>query len=986
MKKIIKIMCVFIILALCSVGASAADIDNTKEEAAKHAAYCRQQMEIRENILKKEHTDNRVSLMSYYQVPSVLKKLANNVTIYNSDEIYEEIYFAQTSDAYWFEAALYSVKDKCFIDNTYISIDGLYDDYGRYEGVYIDYIDAWELEPGEYYIYIIDENNNYYEPVSFIINPFEIYDAEFSTTASYNYLYMNMEKTDIHYNGRILESVTFEGFDENNNRAFLLSNIPISYADTYGIDVNLSFPSHLSGRYDMSVILNFYDGTKENLGKTQINLGDYLVVDSFYTENNYITPNTKNIQVFVDLSEPMEKDENITLIMYGTDSNNILYETSDYKIAAPESHDGLTLMFDIPVNSPINEDVLFELDNGGYRDILATHVYMEYSDVLIKNLKHIGNDVYTMKIEGIKPGVYDAKYNGDYDGDTIGTLEVDKDGNGVFTTAGYYIEYETLCFENTTDTYTVNMGYISYDEQFNKLPHIDSIFPKYIMNNSTVVNNMTAYFNAERAYSADEISVKLYDYDGKEVATATDIKVSNSYFNFYEGSKVINKIKFSFKNLPGNFNANYSYNVVINAGGECAVEEIYIADNTYTGAITDIYAVGCGNKFGGLVVDEYNNIGYCYSVSKGKARFAIDWMCKPLEYAELYKYNPNTYQFELYSTKTASQLVSSTSIYGNGYGCNIEFDVSHEGIYKMITEGSESELVYVTFKNFVYNEYEFLNVYDDYAYLYLESSGLRIGSETFGAYYLNSYGQRINIPVTYEYEEDNVDFEFNFSNIRNFGYMCVYITCNGVDAGSVMAYDKRNDGYYTEVYGEIEDASTYIGIYGDGINNITNPVLNICTEEIINGTPVLSAPVIKKALNLSQGYAEIMENELNLLPGKYYAYLTSGDDMLSIVSAFMIMDKTEVDNMPVKIMYVSAESDCLHFKLVNTDNKDYDNGVIVAAAYDNEGKLVSANIADAQIKAGSMLSTYIDITSAADEHKIFVFENKTSLKPLAKLY
>ena len=108
--------------------------------------------------------------------------------------------------------------------------------------------------------------------------------------------------------------------------------------------------------------------------------------------------------------------------------------------------------------------------------------------------------------------------------------------------------------------------------------------------------------------------------------------------------------------------------------------------------------------------------------------------------------------------------------------------------------------------------------------------------------------------------------------------------------------------------------------------------------------------------------------------------------MLSIVSAFMIMDKTEVDNMPVKIMYVSAESDCLHFKLVNTDNKDYDNGVIVAAAYDNEGKLVSANIADAQIKAGSMLSTYIDITSAADEHKIFVFENKTSLKPLAKLY
>ena len=33
--------------------------------------------------------------------------------------------------------------------------------------------------------------------MSFIINPFEIYDAEFSTTASYNYLYMNMEKTDI---------------------------------------------------------------------------------------------------------------------------------------------------------------------------------------------------------------------------------------------------------------------------------------------------------------------------------------------------------------------------------------------------------------------------------------------------------------------------------------------------------------------------------------------------------------------------------------------------------------------------------------------------------------------------------------------------------------------------------------------------------------------------------------------------------------------
>ena len=51
MKKIIKIMCMFVILSICNMGVFAAESDMKSEEAAQYAAYCRQQMDIRKNVL-----------------------------------------------------------------------------------------------------------------------------------------------------------------------------------------------------------------------------------------------------------------------------------------------------------------------------------------------------------------------------------------------------------------------------------------------------------------------------------------------------------------------------------------------------------------------------------------------------------------------------------------------------------------------------------------------------------------------------------------------------------------------------------------------------------------------------------------------------------------------------------------------------------------------------------------------------------------------
>jgi hypothetical protein len=306
----------------------------------------------------------------------------------------------------------------------------------------------------------------------------------------------------------------------------------------------------------------------------------------------------------------------------------------------------------------------------------------------------------------------------------------------------------------------------------------------------------------------------------------------------------------------------------------------------------------------------------------------------------------------------------------------------------MVTDESQSELVYVTNKYFVYNDYEFLNVVEDkYNYMYFESAGLRSGYETFGAYYINSYGQKINIPITYDYGKDYVDITFDFTNIRNFGYMCVYITCNGEDAGSVMAYDKRDGSYNVEIYPETENGEWTLYAYGYGLDNIDSPVMNICKVEKIDNIQALTSPIKTKAISFSYGYSEISIEEFNLEPGIYYAYITSGGRMVSAVSPFMTTDKTtEVNNMPVKITNANVEYGYGNIIAINTDTKAYNNAVVILAAYDENGEIIDIKMENVQIKPESLFRAYPEISEGAYEYKFFIFENNTSIKPLAKIY
>ncbi|MBQ7900538.1 MAG: hypothetical protein IJ365_01060 [Clostridia bacterium] len=999
MKRFLKIMCLSMIFALITTISAFASDDAAQskyERVKQHAEYCHQSIENE----KKAKMQENASLMSYSEIPDTFLSLDSDYKMIEGEVF--EVYFENPSESYYFDICVQSKDTGEILDYVYADMYEIYDDDDDYIiGVEIDYVETYEMTEGEYNIYIIDSDDNYYEPFTFVCKGYEIYDTYFSNQASEVYLYYDL-KTDAHYTYPWLETVTLEFKDEDGITAFKYENICPSYMEQSYMDIGTTFPSDIDdGAYDLYTTMNFCDGTKKELIPTTIYIGNYMTPSSFHVMYGNVNQNTKKIHVQMDLPFIPAANEEFSVVMVDMDGKELL-RTSDYKYSQIYSDSCcMNFFLDMPQNLTVGEyEIILEYSGDKiYEEPYSDYIWVT-SSVRMCELAKISPDKIELYIEGIPAGTYNVYEQDSYQyvkGDFIGQMNVDADSRAVLNIEcgdedySYY-DYVYVCPVNDDGTkYTFFINISDYYDS-KTIQCINNVKPGFIAAGITDITNMQIDIDYYGFLDAQQIKSIQLEYNGEVVATGSNIqfKSANDRYTHINNKYILynrNTFTVDFSDINAVLEEG-SYAVIkVDLGDTVIEKEIDISDES-SEVISNISVINFIDKYSGMVyIADLDLAEVCEVLSYKNLEFKISNTNAVEGEAVLYRYNYDAYSFEEYASKDISDLKKTIS-YGYAYNYDVTFENVPAGyIYYLQFGGRESNYVAVTDKPAIISPsyYNWL-IYDDTAYFWMEYCGVDFDSDNISVYYINDSGKKVVLPSKF-YVNSAVDgsVEVDLSSVGSFDYINLCFEKNGSLISTVTAYDASDKNYSLWTYTDADAEGKYIYINSESVVNVENPVLKVVNVDYYRYTPLFGSVAAEKNVDFgSNQYLKVDMSLLNLENGYYYAYLCDGDVPVSGYCEFYVNDSGSEEGLPIKLSSLDVSGGIAKVSVSNKTDGEYKDAVLAVAAYDAGGKLLKVTLSDISIDIFVNKTYSIPTVTNAAQYKAFVWNSKNNIKPIMK--
>ncbi len=864
------------------------------------------------------------------------------------------------------------------------SVNGEYDE-DTYEFLCsyfdVEYIDEWNLEKGEYKLYLEDwYTGKVYGPAT-VLNPgYEINGVlQTGKISRLSYYFRNPMKG-------TPESVDFKLVNQSGKAVYELEGVGIEWSYEAGFDFSLFVASSVAdGVYKAETTVYYTDGTKEKLIPTSVMAGNYAYVENIRALNRTFDNNTDEIYVEVYFKEmPIDMSEyEVQLVTW---QGEVGARSKNYAIEDIWS-DGVQVLYTVDASNLTADEYEVVIDYSGDKTF-----YCQYNDTVIRKssdrhywpsverTKKISDKEYIALTSGFDAGVYTV-YSDYSCSVAIGKITVGADGMGTilfnesFSGRNIYVKHEE------DGIYIYLEDYTSVDVDTS----ISSVTPGFIGSGAKSITGFKFTIEDFAYITEDEIGDVTLIYDGAVVAKGENVEESDRGFlrtgtAFY--ARTTFEVDFSItKTLSAGKKVTLK---VETAYGDVEYEIPVVSgtDSAYSGYSVGIHN-GCymGEDMIYFDPDDPNNYEYCSQSVGEDVEFGVSNINRTSFTATLYKYNAKTYEFDKSKALKSSSMTKGT-VAGYAYYYTGKFSSLDEGYYMIDVDGKKTDIFKVVTEPVIYthgNYVEYLG--DNYSY-YFDTLNVS-SSASIKAYYYNASGKKKDVSVDKECYDGYAYLGFDLSGV-SFDNLTLYITVGSKVAATVQLYNMEGCEQLGWVNYEYREDMLLIGF--DDKSVLKNPTLVVKGYSEVALTKVYGETVLEKKVNFgTSNYVELSISSLDLPDGSYVAYVTDGDRIVSWSDMFSVREPKTVAKADVTIESVTTTSSRVTAKIKNNTSSTLKNIYLVVAGYNEDGIVVGVKTKKvASVSSNATQSPYVDAIKGAETYEVYVWDGVSSMKPLSK--
>lgn len=1007
MKKFCKLfVSLMLIAALTLTVCSATGPDDAREIAYRDRIRAEEYATMMDAHAKSLEEPS-VSLMSDTEIPDTLLELDGEY-VWRETEPYIEIKFKDVAVGNGFNIVAQHKASGEMVDN-YISANYqlIQDENHKTTGIKYYNMYTYYLKRGEYNIYIKDNKGNWYEPFIFEARGYSLNQKLYNNRSGIANLSFSLSMND-HYMYPWLKNIDAKFVSDDGNTSFEVKGLKPGYVQENYTYVYITFPDDITdGKYFIYPTFNMCDGSSIELMETELYIGNYIGVNSFYLDNSQVGVYTETLDIIIRTSFKSEDDEFEVVIK--DNNGNIVTRETNYKIESM-STDSVDMHYLVDVKEKLEpKRYTAEYIYKGNRNIHTTSStslsFTVQNNITVNNTARVSSTEYICYIDGLEPGQYKV-YKEDQTtspykkGEFMSNMTVSSDGKAVMKIDEAMGSYSTNVYINPANDEATEYKTYMYIPQYNNrnnaaLPSVSSVTPSFVSPDANHIENMRIMLNYEYFINRHNVEYIQLVHNGKVIADGRNIMINNSNIQWqYNGYKQVSTQRMTFVAdfdidkdtvlTPGD-----TITVRISAEGNVSEKTIPVLDGTAS-TKASVSVNNAVSGYSAMVYDgEYDYPEMCEYASYRDLYFSVNNTNATSGEAVLYRYNTDTCSFEEKMRIDISDITPVKSYgYANNYPIAIR-NVEPGCIYYLQFANSMSPYVYASEKPLIEVPYSgYLDVVEDELYYWMEYSGIDAKTAVIKAYFDGGDGNRVELPTEVWPDNSNgISIDMSFQNVPAFWSGYIILECNGRDISKIPAFDIRNKDVHVNTNASADGAGQYFNVNGDNALKLgKDATLYICEKDSFRLKDLIGKTVVEYPLDFSESsYANLDMALTGLEPGEYIAY--TGIDGYSIGSsnAFIYSGhNTATEAVPMSLRTFDVSGDKASVSLTNRSDENYDEIKVLVAAYDKEGKLLDISEKDTYMKKYYNRTFSIDTVAGAADYKVFVVDRYSSMRPLLR--
>ncbi len=862
----------------------------------------------------------------------------------------------------------------------WVDYNEIYDDNYEYvTGLDIYYIDHYGLDEGEYDLYVI---NNY---------PKETFGPVMLVNAGYSLL--RGSKVMTNQPDRVLEyyfeggmtfapkSVDIEIKDYSSNSIFSAQGIPVEYSDEVKFSIRTAFPVDVeNGSYMLSTLVNTFDGGVKKLATVQVVLRDGIYIENVGLLNECMTDETPYYYAVINFDHiPEDLDRYYIELVSYENSEEVVVETSDKYYIKEASAYGATVYFRFP--APENTYGYYNLrlrhkDGKEIAEEWESFFGRSMSDYSFDGAKWISEDEYQFVVRGLAEGEYNLWF---YEGDSepIGVLTM---GDGEIATAKFNrkADWYDSCYVEINGEYRMIDLWDAYKPRDGIEVQLGDVY--FLVDNVNEISRLEFnIISGEKLEDEDILEVNLLRED-KVIAKGSLIDLYYTEPYYTHAIKRCSYISAGFEEITSPLRASETLQLQVKTTAGEARTDIYVEDSGYADPMAKFYIDGA-NAYAGYANGQELNL---YTGTDVIFRRGATYLGDNDNVAVyLYKCHPVSGEQEDYITYLTKDDLTISLVNNYAYSYTGRFENLDADCLYCISSSDGGWITYFrTTDGPLFVTDDMLYAYDDTAKVYVESVNVS-DSAAVDAYYLNDNGGKVSVDVTKSLKNGKGYLSFDFSDM-DFSAKTIYLTVNGEAAGSLVAYNMKNQVAISDI--DLDAKSGNIIVSSRGAKGYSNPVLKIAPLELLDFNEAISNKVAaqinvkfvnNEAVVPISGYVDKSDYySVSLWDG---SRLVSGTEIVYVDS-----EKGVVKRPVIEVAKVTTTASSVSVKVENVSDIDAEEIEVLLAAYDENDIMIGVVSAVKTISATGTETLKFDKIPGAKTYRAYVWETKKSLIPLGK--